>query len=677
MRLTIFIAILLAVLGLAAGSCSKAPGEQDFDRGIYELKRGNHVRAKALLEKAITKRPGSEQNALAYNYLGIAAWNLGQYQAAQEAFEDCRRLSPTLMEPVYNLGVLLAASGDPARAAKLFEEASRMDERDTRALEQLGRLYADRRQWVEARRSLYAALDRAPQSARILTAIALVDLQDSGPQKAIESLVLALDKNSRYAPALFNLGVIYDNWLSDRSHARSYFKRLLSAAPKGPQADHARQVLERGDKAPPDAPPAPDVVPPVEPVPPPAPVTVAPIATPSAPAPRPGSADDVIRQATQRAEKGDMTGALNLLLEAAAQAARERRAGDQEQLLRTAAKVCFDETGAHAALGQWLLENGKAEAALRSFKQAVVLDRSYLPGHLGMARAALKTGEYDAAVVGFNSALKIDPRNADALWELAQLLDQQLKMKEKASLTYRDFELRFPKDPRSLQAAERARALAPPVTAPVVSAPPRATPLARPAATVSAPPAPSQRPAAPVVVRAPASSTPPRPARQLQFRAPAARNTQAAVLAFNQGAQYQQKGNWDQAIAYYIRALENDDKLTSAYYNLGLAYTTKGDGELAKDAYLRALQVQPDLVSARYNLALLYYQGRDTPAALALLQEVVSAKPDYAAAHYTLGLIYGENPVTISPAKEAYQRFLQLAPNDPSAAVVRQWLVSH
>lgn len=666
MRLTLFITLLLTVFGLAAGSCSKAPGDQEFDRGVYELKRGNHVRAKALFEKAITKRPGSEKNALAYNYLGVAAWNLGQYQAAQEAFEDCRRLSPTLAEPVYNLGVLLAASGDSARAAKLFEEAARMDERDTRALEQLGRLYTERKQWVEARRAYYAALARAPESARILTAIAVVDLKDSGPQKAIESLVLALEKNSRYAPALFNLGLIYDSWLSDRSHARSYFKRLLSAAPKGPAADYARQVLDRRDAS---AAPAP--APPVAPVPPPPPVTSAPVA----PSPSPGSLDDLIRQASQRADKGDMAGALRMLLDEAGQAGRERRVGDQEKLLRTAATVCFDEPGAHAALGQWLADQGRADAALRSYKQAVVLDRSYLPGHLGMARAALQTGEYDAAVVGFNSAIKIDPKHADAQWELAQLLDQQLKLQEKAALAYRDFEKKFPKDPRSLQAAERARALTPAVAVPL----PRETPSARPAApaTPAPAPAPAPRPAAPVVVRAPMPSTPPRPARELPFRAPAARNTQAAVLAFNQGAQYQQQGHWDQAIAYYLRALENDDKLTSAYYNLGLAYTTQGDLDLAKDAYLRALQVQPDLVSARYNLALLYYQGRDTQAALALLQEVVRAKPDYAAAHYTLGLIYSEETVTLSQAREAYQRFLHLAPRDPSAAVVRQWLATH
>lgn len=673
---TLLTSLLLAGLGLGlAGSCSKPPGQADFDRGVYELKRGNHVRAKALLEKSVSRRPGSDQNALAYNYIGLAAYRLGQYQAAQEAFEDSRRLSPTLAEPVYNLGVLLAASGDLARSVRLLEEAARMDERDPRALEYLGRLYSERRQWPEARRMLYAALDRAPESPRVLTALASVDLHTTGPQKAVELLTSALKKDHRYAPALFNLAVIYDRWLQDRSHARSYYKRFLGANDDGAWADHARAALERLEgKSDARPAPAPEAAAAPAPVPAPpaiaAPVVAAPPAAPTASAPP----EDPLAQAETRAARGDEKGALDLCLQVAARAAREGRADLQEKALRTATRLCFDEARAHHELGLFLLARGKADQALKSFKQAVTLDRSLAAAHLGMARAAVQTGEFDAALVGLNQAVKADPKDADALWELAQLLDRPLQLNEKAALTYRDFEKKFPSDPRTLQAAERARALSPPlraVTAPLARAP--ETPAASPRPVA----APSRQVSAVVTPPAGARPAPPRPARQLQFKRPATRNTAAAVLAFNQGAQYQQQRNWGQAIASYLRALENDDQLTSAYYNLGLAYSAQGDRDLAKDAYLRALEVQPDLVGARYNLALLYYQGGDLASAMTLLQEVVRAKPDYAAAHYTMGLIYTEKPETLAQAREAYSRFLHLAPNDPSAAVVRQWLASH
>ena len=50
----------------------------------------------------------------------VACWKLGQQQAAVEAFEDSRRLNPSLLEPVYNLGVIQADAGDGARAARLL-----------------------------------------------------------------------------------------------------------------------------------------------------------------------------------------------------------------------------------------------------------------------------------------------------------------------------------------------------------------------------------------------------------------------------------------------------------------------------------------------------------------------------------------------------------------------------
>ena len=146
--------LLLGLLVVGAGSCSKPPGQGEYDRALYELKRNNAVRAKALLEKSISRRPGAEENALAYNYLGVAAGKLGQFQAAQEAFEDSRRLGPKLLEPVLNLAQLAASSGDQLRALKLLEEAARMDERDTRALELMAVLYGQRQQWPEAQRML-------------------------------------------------------------------------------------------------------------------------------------------------------------------------------------------------------------------------------------------------------------------------------------------------------------------------------------------------------------------------------------------------------------------------------------------------------------------------------------------------------------------------------------------
>ena len=112
----------------------------------------------------------------------------------------------------------------------------------------------------------------------------------------------------------------------------------------------------------------------------------------------------------------------------------------------------------------------------------------------------------------------------------------------------------------------------------------------------------------------------------------------------------------------------------NAFYNLGTVFWEKGDLDLAKDAYLNALRLQPQMVNARYNLALILRDRKERDAAIDQLQTILTSNPNYAQAYYTLGLLYAENETTIEKAKQYYTRYLELAPNDPSAAGVQRWM---
>ena len=46
-----------------------------------------------------------------------------------------------------------------------------------------------------------------------------------------------------------------------------------------------------------------------------------------------------------------------------------------------------------------------------------------------------------------------------------------------------------------------------------------------------------------------------------QYTRPQSRDPRTAVQAFNRGTQYQQKGDWDRAIYYYRRAIDQDPDL--------------------------------------------------------------------------------------------------------------------
>jgi len=332
--------------------------------------------------------------------------------------------------------------------------------------------------------------------------------------------------------------------------------------------------------------------------------------------------------------------ALDDFVKAAEQAARERRVDDQERAFREAVRLAGDQPRAHALLGQHLLDRGLYDGAAGAFRQAAALNADYAPAQLGLGRIAMRNNEHDAALVHFRKAIASDPTLGEAQWELAVLYDQSLDMREPAAEAYRVFARRFPNDARRAAALARADELVPP-------------------------------PAAERVVAGGEAS------RLIEYEPPAARNRSAALQAFNRAGSYQEQQNWDQAIFYLIRALENDDQLASVFYNLGICYTMKGDADLARDAYRRALRLQPDLVDASYNLALLVKEAGDAPGAIELLEGIVASRADYAGAHYALGMIYAEKPETHAKAKQHYERFLRLAPNDRSAPAIRNWIAAH
>ncbi len=656
--------VVVGLVGLAAVAlilgCGREPGEREFRSGVREIERGNYVRGKALLEKSINKRPGSDANAAAYNYVGIASWKLGQVQRAIEAFEYSHRLNPALAEPTYNLAVLRFDSGDAAQATALLEEASLADPSSPRALEFLGGLYIREQRWAEARRALLSALARSPQSARVLTTLAQIEVSTGDAEKAIFYLMQALEKNSQYAPALYDLGVLYQCDVKDPEQAALYFRKYLES--EGRDSGHeaiardAVRDLESTRSAPASPVSLPVSVATVQPA--------VPTPAPSSPAsPRaPATLQDGLRQAREEFSRGHAAGALNLFLDASGRAEREGDAALQEKILREAAKLCFDQARAHYALGRFLAGTGQNDAAMRSFKQAITLDPKFVVAQQGLADAAIQAGEFDTALVALRQAVQLDPGSADTMWTLASLYDHPLEIPDKAAQGYREFERRFPGDPRVLKAKERLREIEP---APVVESRPE---LPESESVAAAQPAPESEPA-------PVPS--PMTRDQLRLKKTVVRNTAAAVQAYNRGTMYQQQQDWDRAEYYYCRAVENDDSFAHAFFNLGAVYTAKGEPEMALEAYGRALQLRPDAADARYNLALVYRDLKKRDAAIEQLETVVKMQPDYSQAHYVLGLLYAERPETLAQAKEHYRKFIALSPTDPSAPVLRDWIMAH
>ena len=628
---------------LIFGGCSGSPGTREFNAGVREYEQGNFVHAKSHFDKAI-HAPGNEAGAAVWNYLGCTAWQLRQLTAARDAFEASLRFDSGYAAAQYNLAALYAAGGNSSQAIALLLQVAAHEPARAEPLELLGQLYLSHQMWLEARHMLLEALTRAPKSPGLLTRLALAELGSGDQRRAVLLLNQALDSDPKYPPALFDLALIYHQSYSDKVQAAALLRRFLAAAPHEEHAENARQLLATIGA--PTVPPSP--VAPTSTV-----RTLLHSVTRSATsttmvthteilAPS-HTVETVVQEAIGEAEHGHTAHAVALFLEAATRAEHEQNPAMQEKVLTLATKHCFDQARVHAALGRFLLDHGRTDAALAAFKQALLLDPKLVPAHLGLAEAAARTGEYDAALVALKTAVQSDPQNADALWQLAQLYDQALHTTDHAAANYRQFVRLFPGDPRVLKAQERLTALEPTAARRIAAQPPD-------------------------LKRRAAAETPP---------ATVAANPQAAVQAYNRAREFQQQQDWDSAISYYRRAIANNPGLALAWFNLGVTYAAKGDSVNARDAYQRALKTQPDMIAARYNLALLLREAHDRDAAGAQLREILRQQPNNAAAYYVLGYIHADDPLATEQAKAAYRKFLELAPNDPNAANVRDWLSRH
>lgn len=238
---------------------------------------------------------------------------------------------------------------------------------------------------------------------------------------------------------------------------------------------------------------------------------------------------------------------------------------------------------------------------------------------LAAARAAMEKQAFDEALIALQQAVKSDPANREALWQLAMLYDKRLHNKDGAEQTYRKFRDMFPDDPRSGQIAEGG-------------------------------------------------------GRKTENGKQRTEDGKAdAIRAWTQGVDCHNAKDWDRAVACYKKTLQLDPRFFNASFNLGLAYKAKGEPALAKDAFAYTVSIQPDMAKANYMLGVMYKELNDNSKAITQLEKTVKIDPSYARAHFLLGIMYRDEQL-VESAKRHFQRYVELAPDQPAAARLREWL---
>jgi predicted O-linked N-acetylglucosamine transferase (SPINDLY family) len=115
-------------------------------------------------------------NQFAHFNLGTALFNLGDLEGAKNAYSQAVRLSPSFIQPHFNLGLIYERENqlDAAVAEWLWVvNSAALDQADQRALRltalnNLGRLYESRRQYSEALSCLTKSLEMDPNQSDVL-----------------------------------------------------------------------------------------------------------------------------------------------------------------------------------------------------------------------------------------------------------------------------------------------------------------------------------------------------------------------------------------------------------------------------------------------------------------------------------------------------------------------------
>src|SRR5271166_6066450 len=141
-----------------------------------------------------------------------------------------------------------------------------------------------------------------------------------------------------------------------------------------------------------------------------------------------------------------------------------------------------------------------------------------------------------------------------------------------------------------------------------------------------------------------------------------AKNPDSWLGHCNLGLALFQKGQVDDAIAQYEKALEIYPNYVAAHYNLGNALLQKGQLDAALAQYEKAVEIDPNDAAAHINLGNALFQKEQLDEAVAQFQKAVEINPNDAEAQYNLGNAFFQKG-QLDEAVAQFQKALKIDPN--------------
>lgn len=155
---------------------------------------------------------------------------------------------------------------------------------------------------------------------------------------------------------------------------------------------------------------------------------------------------------------------------------------------------------------------------------------------------------------------------------------------------------------------------------------------------------------------------------------------QEALALFQSGVSLAQADKLEEALDAFRKAVELKPDLAEAHINLGLLLYRQGKADEAEKALLKALELKPEESKTKEALADIYFEKAKELLQLDKIDEALEKlklssgfNPNYPFTNYLLGYAYTQKGMK-EEAIKSFEAFLQLEPNAPQAAKVKEIL---
>ena len=138
----------------------------------------------------------------------------------------------------------------------------------------------------------------------------------------------------------------------------------------------------------------------------------------------------------------------------------------------------------------------------------------------------------------------------------------------------------------------------------------------------------------------------------------------------SRGIAYAAKGDYDKAILDYDRAIGLDPKFAEAYNNRGVAYAAKGDYDKAISDYNKAIQLIPTLAHAYNNRGVAHVVKGNFAQAISDYDKAIKLNPNYAETYSNRGSLYFHEG-NYDQAILDFNKAIQINRNDLEAYQIR------